>query len=202
MNTILSIPGNWNHEQKKLLLIILGIILCMMMFYNLKLRPALNDKTRLEKKLTESVQALNELQQYERHQTHFEAEKQRIQEQMQLIDRALPLEWNIAELNQHLFKVVKESQIKLLRQVIPPEKPFEHYAELSIILELTGQYRQLIQFIKKIQELPILINIRKLHIENQVSKTVTPDLKINISLSVYHRYALSQTQSPNAINLQ
>lgn len=180
---------NWeNPVTKRWVLAILTGILLFSMFYSFKLRPSLDLENTKQKQVTQVFTKLKQLRQYQTHQSRFEAEALRMKKQLKIVEEALPLEWNMPDLTRHLLSAVQKSNIRSVKQEILPEKKFEHYAELNILMELDGTYTQLLRFVHEARSLPILLNIRELYIENPVMLGRNPRLHTRIKLSVYRRF--------------
>lgn len=179
---------DWSHPTtKKWLLGILVGFLCGTFLYNMKLHPTLVRNEHLSQQLRQAQTKLIELKQYQKYQNHFEEEAFKMNQEIQSVEQALPLEWDIAKLHQLFLETLQISKLKLKKQVLLPETKFDHYFELKINFELTGQYHQLLTFVSKIKQMPWLVNIRKLEVDNPILKQKNPELSIRIDLSVYRR---------------
>ena len=91
----------------------------------------------------------------------------------------------MAVLTQDLLGATKGMHLK--RQRMQPETEWEHHAELKINLELTGQFLQLSQFLKSLNQLPRLINIQRMKLESFMPEGQQPEVQLEVDVSVYRR---------------
>ena len=185
---------DWHHPATKLwtLGILVGILGCTFI-YNVKLSPALSQEKQLTQRLQEARAKLGELEQYQRYQTHFEKASLQMGQDLLQVEQALPLQWNLVKLNQAFFQALRVSQLRLKKQVFLPEREFDHYSELKILMELTGQYPQLLALVTEIKQMPWLVNIRKLEVENPILQQQKPELYMRMELSIYRRQPIEKT---------
>lgn len=174
-------------SNKHWLLILLIGILLISLFYNVQLAPVLRRQQNLEHRHHEISAELLALKQYQLYQKHFEDQIIKMDEQITLMEQALPLKWEIGKIMAQLFQAIEASQLHLNRQIVAPEANFEHYVELVIHLEMEGQYQQLLELVHQLEFLPFLVNIRRLEVKNTILTSPEPRLQIQMDLSVYRR---------------
>ncbi len=174
-------------SNKHWLLILLIGILLILLFFNLELDLVLGQQQKLEHRLHKISAELQALQQYQIYQKQFEEQTIKMEEQITIMEQALPLKWEIGKITAHLFEAIRISRLNLSRQIVAPETNFEHYVELVIHLEMDGYYQELLELVNQLETLPFLINIRKLEIKNKALHNPDPRLQIQMDLSVYRR---------------
>ncbi|MGK5094739.1 type 4a pilus biogenesis protein PilO [Deltaproteobacteria bacterium TL4] len=188
---------DWSHPSTKgWVLMILVFAFIGSLIYNVQLRPMILHEQLLSSQLQEARGKLREIDQYQKFQTRFEKQSIEMEERLKKIEEALPLTWNFALLNQYLYQAIDTSGMLLIKQVFLPESEFEHYAEIKIHQELSGSYQQLLTLVSAMKQLPIMVNIRKLEVENPILKQQQPPLHVSIQLSVYRRLPFEMKAPP------
>ena len=182
---LFSTPVLSSQWTKRWVFICLFFVFCSSLIYNLFLRASLQREALLESRIHLYSSELQALQQYQFNQGQFEKEKATIAKKIQQIEQALPSEWNLSEILKNLNQAIQESELVMKQQFVSEEIQFDHHAELQFTLELAGQFSQLLHFVRRISNLPILMNIRFLQITNPNLEHTVPHLNIETQISVY-----------------
>lgn len=185
-NILEKINTNSSQTQKWCLYFLSGI-LCILLVYNQSLSSLIYKYQKVSNELKISQTQSSDIEKYQIIKQEIKKQTSKIQQQLLLIDTALPTNWNLAKLNSEIDLAIDFSQLTIQRQTYSNEVRYEHHAILPIYLELSGQYHELIKFVNAINRLKSLVNIRKLEIENPTNFHKSPKLFIKIQLNAYRR---------------
>lgn len=176
-----------NLSNKHWLLIFLTGVLVFSGYYNLEFQPTLDQYQSLENTHRQVQEELQQLKQYQLYKGHVEERVSKMLTKSEIMEKALPLHWEMDLITEKLLFIIDHSRLQLNRQITVPEIHYEHYAELTIHLEMEGEYFQLLDFVQQLETLSFLVNVRGLDIKNKELTSQEPLLYIQLSLSFYRR---------------
>jgi len=133
-----------------------------------------------------------------------QAEYAQLEKQLHVALKMLPSKSQIPDLLEGVSRAGKESG--LVFTVFRPgeEKPGEYVAEVPVEVEITGTYRQLVTFLKRVGEMPRIVDIKNLTlapVEGGKAPGNTGRTRLNISgLAVTYRFVESAGKKTGADN--
>ncbi len=133
-----------------------------------------------------------------------QAEYAQLEKQLHVALKMLPSKSQIPDLLEGVSRAGKDSG--LVFTVFRPgeEKPREYVAEVPVEVEITGTYRQLITFLRRVGEMPRIVDIKNLTLvpleEGTASGNTGRSLLSISGLAVTYRFVESAGNKPKADN--
>lgn len=138
-----------------LLLIVGGFVYSLYLPKHEEYRQLLETGATLQAKLEQDRRIANDL-------PKFEAEYQRMQQQLEEALTQLPNEKEIPALLTNIASLAKDQGLEVLRFKPGVEAPKGFYAEVPVELKLSGSFHQVALFFQAVGELPRIVNMGNL----------------------------------------
>ncbi len=176
-----------NPETQKILLAGLVGVLCLLLVYNIILRPMQEREQRLEGRLRKiqgeaaGSATFNGLK-----KEQFEIEWVSLQNRLSGLKKELSVSQNAGLLNEWLTNAIQESGLQLNRQQTRVLSSLDSVQRSRVFLSLQGRFPALQHFLKMLGETKKLFLLRELNISNPAPESVLPDLTIEITFDSFH----------------
>ncbi len=113
----------------------------------------------------------------------FDAEIKRLEEAREAFERKLPNRREVEVILGQIWEIAKDQRLQV--KSIVPDKSIEaaEYDELPIKVQIEGDFDGYYAFIKRIEELPRITKMPRIHIEkinNEADGTVRTELRLSI----------------------
>jgi len=96
----------------------------------------------------------------------------RLEKQLRVALNMLPKASQIPDLLENVSRAGKESDLDFTIFKPLAEVPKEFYAEVPVNLMLTGTYRQMLTFLKRVGEMPRIVDVKNLEIEKSTGSDI------------------------------
>ena len=188
-------PTGWNSLQtRQVVLVGLILVLSSLLFYNFMLAPEL----KLNKLLATQILQINAgLKKVNIAGITFKLENsfQSLQDRESTLAQLLPAEWQRAELLRWLTNAIQQNGLQLEEQSFEENAAQTLIQTLKINLKLSGEYTDFQQFMQQLKDVPRLLLLEKLLLENPTPAQHEPKLRIEMVLAVHKRLQIPQKEN-------
>jgi type IV pilus assembly protein PilO len=154
VDSILKLP-----KSKKVVLLAVILLALAGAYYYFLYTPEKQDLDALEAKYNTLAKQLQESKDIHQNLQKFEAEVNKLNEELAVVRTQLPDEKEIPELLKNVSTLGKESNLEFVLFRPKPEEPQQFYAKVPIDLAVIGHYHDLGVFFDKVSKLPRIINV-------------------------------------------
>jgi len=152
---------------------LLGVCLLMMAIYlYFGWMPLDAMITQEQKKIEHQRHLLKRNQKLARDLPRKRKEFARLEKQLKVALNMLPRASQIPDLLENVSRAGKDSGLEFTVFKPLPEVPREFYAEVPVNLRMTGTYRQMLTFLKRVGEMPRIVDVKNLEIEKSSSSDI------------------------------
>jgi len=171
--------------SKRILIYILIPILIGVIFWNKYYAPSMAEIRGLEAKLEQTTKRLEEAKLAQKEIDRVNKEIAEIKKKFYEVSRLLPTEKEIPGLLRNVSSLGNDVHLEFL--LFQPQKEVikNFYAEVPVRLKLEGEYLNMEKFIKKLSELPRIINVSKLKFSNPKMEGTSLKLKVDMQILTY-----------------
>jgi type IV pilus assembly protein PilO len=162
------------------IVIILGIIWGLNEYVFKPQRTALNTmKDKLDIVTFDLKRAKQESENLEK----LKKELEKVREQVAFVEKKLPREKEISELLRELSRKAEETPIDFVSITPQPGIREESLERLPLEIEVRSGYYNLTKYLQKLEDLPRLIDIRKIYIKSD--ENIPPQLSLKLTADIF-----------------
>jgi len=171
--------------SKRILIYILIPIVAVILFWNGYYSPSMTKIRGLKANLEQTTKRLEEARLAQKKIDRLNKEITEIEKKFYEVGRLLPTEKEIPGLLRNVSSLGNDAHLEFL--LFEPQKEVikDFYAEVPVRLKLEGEYLNMENFIKKLSELPRIINVSKLKFSNPKMTETSLKLKVDMQILTY-----------------
>lgn len=171
-------------KQKVGILVAINVVIFALVGYLLTY-PRYAEMDRLDTEIEKLEKELVNSREIASNKAKYQKEKEDLENRLNIALKQLPNEKEIPDLVDNIAEASKQSKLKLLTFKPDKEVPKGFYAEMPFTMEVSGGFENIYDFSLKIADLPRIVNISRLKIDNKPSVGAERPLKINFIATTF-----------------
>jgi type IV pilus assembly protein PilO len=166
--------------KQKIVLVLLVCVLIGAGYYYLFYNETAGQIASQEAKLASLNSKIKEQEVIARNLRSFQAEVQRLEDQLGVLLEQLPNSAEIPNLLRNVSDLGKESGLDFVKFAPKEESKKDFYAEIPVAISVNGDYHSFAQFADKVAHLPRIVNISNIDF---TSPKAGPDASVTVKVS-------------------
>jgi len=178
---------------QKLAALLGGFVVILAAYFYLSWMPLQEDIARQEVQVEQQKIILKKNRKLAQDLPKKQKEYAKLEKQLKVALNMLPKQSQIPDLLDNVSWAGKDSGLEFSEFKPKPEVVKQIYAEVPVSLNVTGTYRQLLTFLKRVGEMPRIVDVKGLKL-----KPETGDILSISGQAVTYRFIDTKAAAPNA----
>jgi len=162
----------------------MGLVLCIILFYALGIRPA---TARLTAVVTREATQKSELQSSQMRAATLpqaEQEVEQLRRGVEEFDKKLPQDQDLPQLIGDVTQMSRRAQLtKLAWRPEPMMKRNDHFNEVPVEFTFQGDFRDVVSFLSQVENMKRVTRLRKLDVQSK--DTLDGQVDVQLTMNIY-----------------